>query len=85
MSSNFDFPVSAALSDESGRVSTPWAQWFQRVTAGVGSLYQSGTTANRPTTLLWVGRRYFDTTLGYPVWVRSVRPVVWVNASGVAV
>jgi hypothetical protein len=46
------------------------------------ALTQSGTTAQRPTSLLWVGRTYFDTTLGYPVWLLSTGPDVWVDATG---
>jgi hypothetical protein len=25
---------------------------------------------------------YFDTTLGYPIWLESVNPDVWVDATG---
>lgn len=62
-----------------------WAQWFSRVHTIVTSLQQSGATADRPTSVLWLGRRYFDTTLGIPVWVQSVKPTVWVDATGSAV
>lgn len=47
--------------------------------------YESGTTANRPISGLWVGRRYFDTTIGKPVWIKTVGPVVWVDATGAPV
>jgi len=50
---------------------------------------QSGTTANRPISTaqfpLWVGRIYFDTTLGKPIWVKSLSPTVWVDATGAVV
>lgn len=36
-----------------------------RICAAVGEF---GPTAQRPTEGLWVGRPYFDTTLGEPVW-----------------
>ena len=49
------------------------------------SATESGTTANRPTVELWIGRRYFDTTLGHPVYLKSVRPSVWVDGTGSAV
>ena len=42
----------------------------------------SGTTALRPTANLAVGKFYFDTTLGYPVWWNGTH---WVNASGTVV
>jgi len=41
-----------------------------------------GPTANRPPKPPLYGT-YFDTTLGYPIWVSQVTPSVkWVNASG---
>jgi hypothetical protein len=39
----------------------------------------SGTTANRPTTGLYVGRRYFDTTLGQVIWWNGS---AWVGPTG---
>ena len=81
---NFEQPGDLAISD-GGRVLPAWSQWFTRVHNAVASLYQSGTTANRPTSLLWVGRVYMDTTLGKPVWVKSVKPTVWVDGAGTTV
>ena len=60
----------------------PWANFFQSVFNACFSLYQSGTTAQRPTVGLWTGRSYFDTTLGYPIWYEGPG---WVNASGTGV
>lgn len=62
-----------------------WAQWLSRVHEIVMSVQQSGTTSERPTKVLWIGRRYFDTTLGKPVYFKSARPDVWVDASGAPV
>lgn len=62
-----------------------WLQWFSRAHSILQAAQQSGTTAQRPTTVLWVGRRYFDTTLGQPIWVQSVKPTVWCDATGAAV
>jgi len=42
----------------------------------------AGTTALRPTDAK-VGYRYFDTTLGKPVWLKTA-PSTWVDATGVA-
>lgn len=39
------------------------ATWFIQVYTLCLSLQESGTTANRPVKNLWIGRRYFDTTL----------------------
>ncbi len=41
-----------------------------------------GPTSSRPASP-GAGSYYFDTTLGFPVWVASLGPVVWVNAAGV--
>jgi len=41
----------------------------------------SGTTANRPTVGLYVGRVYFDETLGLPIWYDGS---AWVKADGTA-
>jgi hypothetical protein len=78
-----------ALLDASGQLSPAWAVWFTRTHVGARSIQEAGTTAERPTTQLWIGRRYFDTSLGKPVWVKLVpaKPAaaVWVDAAGVVV
>lgn len=45
---------------------------------------QSGPTGSRPTSPA-LGQTFFDTTLGQPIWVVQVSPVIWVNASGTTV
>ena len=62
-----------------------WVEFFEKIGLFAGTLDESGTTANRPTTKLWVGRMYFDTTLGYPIWIKSLGPTVWVDAAGTTV
>jgi hypothetical protein len=64
------------------RVSRPWSAWFDGVFLAVFALYQSGTTAQRPTTRLWIGRPYFDVTEGKPIWYDGTQ---WVDATGAAV
>jgi hypothetical protein len=79
-------PDHAPLVDDNKRVTLRWLQVLNQWRKVIESLQQSGPTASRPTTFLWVGRRYMDTTLGYPVWVKQVSPsVVWVNAAGTTV
>jgi hypothetical protein len=71
--------------DASGRpsrVSRPWSAWFDGVFLAVFALYQSGTTAQRPTTRLWIGRPYFDTTVGHIIHYDGTQ---WVDATGAAV
>jgi hypothetical protein len=60
--------------------------WFQSIQTWLGPQGQTGSTAIRPTVNLYVGLSYFDTTLGYPVFVKQVSPsIIWVNGSGTPV
>lgn len=80
---NFDFPSNNDIVDTSnGNATMAWLQWFNRIHTIASSLQQSGTTADRPAKLLWNGRRYFDESLGIPVWYFNGN---WVNASGATV
>jgi hypothetical protein len=83
--SNFDYPSGAPMTDAGGIITPVWGQWFTRAHNAVASLYQSGPTTDRPTSVLWIGRRYYDTTLNKPVWVSAVRPTVWRDAAGAIV
>lgn len=68
--------------DESGRitgVSSPWRAFYQQVYTICFAMAQSGTTAQRPTDTLWVGRMYFDTTVGLPIWYDGAD---WIDAAG---
>lgn len=62
-----------------------WIQWITKLATFAGSVSDYGTTANRPTKNLFIGRPYFDQTLGFPVYVKTVTPVVWVDGSGATV
>ena len=77
--SPFDYPSNSQM------VTSPWNQVFSRWQAIIATGQQSGTTANRPATGLWIGRQFFDTTLGKPVYVLSVKPAVWVDGAGTVV
>jgi hypothetical protein len=65
--------------------SPSWTSFFEQIFNILSAITQSGTTAQRPTKFLWIGRNYFDTTKGYPIYVKSVGPVVWVNGAGTVV
>lgn len=56
-----------------------WAAWFSAAFMILTGLTASGTTANRPTKGLWVGRPYFDSTLGYNVYYDGTG---WVDGNG---
>jgi len=63
----------------------PWAGWFSTIQAILFAQSQSGTTAQRPVPT-YVGQRYFDTTLGLPVWAKTTGgSAVWVNGAGTPV
>lgn len=47
-------------------------------TSGSGS-----TTARLALVPTFIGQPFFDTTLGYMMWVKQITPAVWVNAAGV--
>lgn len=59
-----------------------WPAWFNEVYEACFSIQQSGTTAQRPTKNLWVGRSYFDTTLGYQIQYDGSG---WVDGAGSSV
>lgn len=44
------------------------------------AVYESGPTASRPTGGLWIGRPYFDTTLGYGIKYNGTAWVRWDGA-----
>ena len=79
--SAYDIP-SGALLDEAGNLTPSWAQWIQRTHSNAITAQQSGPTADRPDSLLWVGRVFFDTTLNKPVWLKAINPNVWVDGVG---
>lgn len=72
-------PPTRGAVDDGESVSRQWRAWFSEVFAVCFAAGQSGTTANRPTEGLWVGRPYFDTTLGYPIWYSGTQ---WIDATG---
>jgi hypothetical protein len=78
----FSLPDNSPIDDAGNKVDSSWLQWLSQVNSVVNAVTQSGTTAHRPTRLVWIGRQYFDTDLGIPIYVASVGPVVWVDAAG---
>ena len=76
-----EFPENTTIQikDQVNRV---WLKFFLAVNNACFAVYQSGITANRPVGTLWIGRNYFDTTLGYMIWYNGT---VWVNSAGAPV
>lgn len=81
----FDAPSSVIAVDKDGYLTIPYTQWINRANFLLQTVQQSGPTADRPDSNLWIGRFYYDTDLGKPIWVNSVRPTVWHDASGAVV
>jgi hypothetical protein len=45
----------------------------------------ANSTSNRPISGLYIGRSYFDTTLGKPIWLKQIAPPIWVDSTGTTV
>lgn len=86
-----NMPVNQPLVDTRRTAIPDWIAWFSQVTAICFAVQSSGTTANRPVkTNVWIGRTYFDTTLGKPIWAKTIAStspytVTWVDATGTTV
>ena len=52
--------------------------WLEQLARIVSALISSGTTADRPTTLLYAGRPYFDETKDRPIW-RNAANTAWLD------
>ena len=79
----FDYPDGSPVVDSEMMLTTPWRSVFSRWHSIILSAQESGTTAQRPVQRLYIGRRYFDVTLGKPIYLKSINPSVWVDGVGV--
>ena len=73
---------------QSLRIDTDWASFFSSLQLLAFNDTRNGPTTQRPTNAQpgrFIGMRYFDTTLGYPVYLKSVGPDVWARWDGTAV
>lgn len=59
------------------RPTTGWGTFFSNVFRLLFAFQQSGTSAQKPTTQLWLGRPYWDTSLNTMLRLSSVSPVIW--------
>ena len=66
-----------------GNVATQaFMSWLNSASLILVAAVNSGSTAARPTSNLWVGQPYFDVSLGIPIWYSGSH---WVNSSGATV
>ena len=73
------------LFDKDGYVRPDWQAFLQGVYYVAFNSTLSGATASRPTSELpgrWIGMPYYDTTLGFTVYLDSVNPDVWHDGAG---
>jgi hypothetical protein len=79
-------PTDTHIVDKTGRLMFTWQSFFESINTWLGPVGSSGATANRPQDSsrkpLYIGQAYFDSTLGFPVYVKSRNPTVWVDGSG---
>lgn len=72
------------IADKDGNLTQPWLFAFERWNNMINDMTDEGTTAQRPTNRLYVGRPYIDRTLNKQIWF-SAMPNVWRDAAGVVV
>ena len=73
------------VSGEGGTVTVDWQTFFQVLQQGAYNLSRSGPTADRPTSTVpgrWVGMPFYDTTLGFPVYLAIASTNVWHDGQG---
>jgi hypothetical protein len=83
-------PTTLQIVDKGGALERSYQAWLASIQYYLAPVGTNGTTANRPVNAspqrpLYVGQSYFDSTLGKPIWVKSLNPTVWVDAAGTVV
>lgn len=78
---NLEAPKTVML-DRDGMPLPLWYQWFALVGNVLVAMTSSGTTAQRPTKFLWVGRNYWNTTLAQMEWYDGASWVTWSGGGG---
>jgi len=75
--------------DSKGVLTPIYQAFISSIHDWLGPVGLSGTTAKRPVNtpqnFVYVGQMYFDTSLGKPVFVKSLNPTVWVDGAGAVV
>jgi len=69
-------PFQSTLVDADGRTQTPWVQWFSQLQPLLNSVNSSGPTSARPTSGLYIGYAYFDTTINQMIYWSGVTWIV---------
>jgi hypothetical protein len=78
-------PLPPILQGTPAPFTASWGGWFSTVQKILQATSNSGPTSQRPVAT-YVGQFYFDTTLGIPIWAKTIgNTTVWINASGATV
>ena len=85
-------PTDRRVADRGGELQRAYQKWFSSIQYYLSPVGTYGATASRPVNAgtpgsnpsrpLYIGQSYFDTTLNKPIWVKSLNPTVWVDATG---
>ena len=70
------------MTGKDGRPLPGWYQWFATVANVLFALTASGTTAERPTKFLWLGRNYWNTDTTVMEWYDGASWVTWGGGGG---
>jgi len=75
-------PNQMPVQDKNGQIENNWQIYFSDVYRAITATQSSGTTAKRPNKGLFIGRQFFDTSLGIPIYYNGTD---WVNSVGATV
>lgn len=78
-------PRPPIMQKDSANFTPAWMGWLSQAQTILQDASASGATTDRPQTQLYVGKPYFDTTLGIPIWMKIPGTFTWVNAAGAIV
>lgn len=83
MSENIIIPTQQEPLVEEERIArVPMRQWMARISTLVTGLVGYGASTGRPTSDLWIGRPYFNTTTGQTEWWNGLTWVTWTGGVG---
>ena len=74
--------------DPEGNLTQPWRGYLTTLQHLAYNPTRSGPTTLRPTSTMvnrWIGMNFYDTSLHKPIWLDSVNPDVWHDATGAIV
>lgn len=58
-----------------------WTRWLYALVAAFNTQSATGSTATRPIPAPFIGFQYFDSTLGRPVWAKTLTQYVFADGT----